>query len=72
MQHCDKCGRAIPVGGLFYDLAITLDQGFDGVIAGEQGGDLPGPRCREKFAANPLDLPLDARDIPRSFKDIEE
>ena len=30
------------------------------------------PRCRERFAANPLDRPLDARDVPGSFRDIEE
>jgi hypothetical protein len=101
MQRCDKCGRAVPAGGLFYDLTITLDQGFDGVIAGEQDGDLPSlmkrldqqtrgvperlleedvhkvmryrlcVRCRERFAANPLDLPLDARDVPRNLSDLE-
>ena len=30
------------------------------------------PRCREKFGANPLDLPLDAKDVPGSFRDIED
>lgn len=29
------------------------------------------PRCREKFAANPLDLPLDARDLPRKLSDLD-
>jgi hypothetical protein len=30
------------------------------------------PRCKEKFSANPLDLPLDARQIPKKVSDLEE
>jgi hypothetical protein len=100
-RRCDKCGRAIPAGGLFYEVAITIDQGFDGVIADGPDADpaalardldertrgvperlleedvhkvialLLCPRCREKFAANPLDLPLDARDLPRTPSDLD-
>ena len=101
MQRCAKCGRTVPDGGLFYDLRITLDQGFDGVIAEDQIEDLPSlmlrldeqtrgvperlleedvhkvmryrlcPRCREKYAANPLDLPLDASNVPHNLSDLE-
>ncbi|HBE73054.1 MAG TPA: hypothetical protein DDW31_03025 [candidate division Zixibacteria bacterium] len=28
------------------------------------------PRCREKFCANPLDLPLDIRHIPKRTSDL--
>ncbi len=28
------------------------------------------PRCREKFCANPLDLPLDIRHIPKKASDL--
>lgn len=28
------------------------------------------PRCREKFCANPLDLPLDIRHIPKKTSDL--
>lgn len=101
MPACDKCGAGIAAGSLFYDVAVVIDQGFDGVIAGEPSAD-PGelaadvdrqtrgvparlleeevhkvlryrlcPRCRERFAANPLDLPLDARDLPRNLSDLD-
>ena len=30
------------------------------------------PRCKEKFSANPLDLPLDVRDIPKKVSDLDE
>ena len=28
------------------------------------------PRCREKYCANPLDLPLDSRQIPKKASDL--
>jgi hypothetical protein len=28
------------------------------------------PRCREKFAANPLDRPLDVSDVPKDLSDL--
>ncbi|MCU0606632.1 MAG: hypothetical protein MUF78_04265 [Candidatus Edwardsbacteria bacterium] len=100
-RRCHKCGRAIAAGGLFYQVGITIDQGFDGVIADAPDADpaalarqidertrgvperlleedvhkvidlLLCPRCRERFAANPLDLPLDARDLPRKLSDLD-
>ncbi|HTY07806.1 MAG TPA: hypothetical protein VMF29_01450, partial [Candidatus Edwardsbacteria bacterium] len=101
-RRCDKCGAAIPAGGLYYEARIVLDQGFDGVIVVGPDDDLQSlvrrvdeqtrgvperlleqdvhkemafllcPRCRERFAANPLNLPLDTGGVPRSYKDIED
>ena len=30
------------------------------------------PRCKEKFCANPLNQPLDSKQIPKTVSDLEE
>lgn len=100
MRRCHKCGRALPPGAAFYNVKISVQQGFDGVIEPGPAEDLKSlvskierqtagvpeqlledevhkefdfvlcPRCREKYSANPLDLPLDSSQIPKKASDL--
>lgn len=102
MRRCEKCGRALPQGSLFYHLNISLLQGFDGVIEETDGASLKDciarineqtagvpeslleeevhrefsfilcVRCKEKYCANPLDLPLSGNSAPKKLSDLQE
>lgn len=102
MRRCEKCGRTLPQGSIFYQLKISLLQGFDGVIEEPQGADIKDfiarineqtagvpeslleeevhrefkfvlcGRCKEKYCANPLDLPLNGKSVPKKLSDLQE
>ncbi len=102
MRRCEKCGRALPQGSIYYRLNISLLQEFDGMIEEPEGTSLKDfiarineqtagvpeslleeevhreftfilcGRCKEKYCANPLDLPLTANSIPKKLSDLQE
>lgn len=102
MLRCEKCGRSLPQGSLYYKLSISLLQGFDGVIdendgaaikdiisrINEQTAGVPESlleeeihrefsfilcsRCKEKYCANPLNLPLSGQNLPKKLSDLQD